>query len=267
MRRLIIFLTCMHPLILVQASLARTSKNTPLPRTAVENPERTAKKACAEGDFKKGVSILADLYVHSNDPTYIFNQGRCYEQNHQWVSAIDRFREFLRKARNLSPAERKETDEHIAECKRLQQEEEGENAPAPEPHRLIVPPIPQPVPTVAPQTQPSHPTITAPVAPAKTGRALRASGIVVGSVGVASIGAAVALNLKANQLADAGDGAGQSSYKTGALVCYGVGGVAVATGLVLYLLGRRGSEPTSSKVALTPTWMLGGPALAIHGGL
>jgi hypothetical protein len=30
------------------------------------------------------VEILAGLYVDTNDPTYIFNQGRCFEQTHRY---------------------------------------------------------------------------------------------------------------------------------------------------------------------------------------
>jgi hypothetical protein len=262
---LISFLICVHPLFGAQPTLARPSRNTSLPKTSSEDSERTAKKACAEGDFKKGVSILTDLYVHSDDPTHIFNQGRCYEQNHQWVSAIDRFREYLRKVRKLSPEERNEAEEHIAECKRLQQEEEAKTAPAPMPQTPVVTPVPPPLTTAAPQPQPA-PIITTPVATTKPGNALRTAGVVVGSVGVASLGVGVALNLKANQRADAGDGSGQSSYRNGALVCYGVGGVAVATGLVLYLLGHRAGDTTSSSVAFVPTWTHSGPALALHGG-
>jgi hypothetical protein len=67
--------------------------------------ERTAKKACLLGDFKKGTEILADLYLDTNDPTYVFNQGRCLEQNGQNELAILRFQEYLRKAEGLSPAD------------------------------------------------------------------------------------------------------------------------------------------------------------------
>ena len=43
-----------------------------------EAQEKAAKKACITGDYRKGVEILADLYVESNDPTYVYNQGRCF---------------------------------------------------------------------------------------------------------------------------------------------------------------------------------------------
>jgi hypothetical protein len=46
--------------------------------------EKAAKKACLAGDAAKGVEILAGLYVDTNDPTCIFNQGRCFEQTHRY---------------------------------------------------------------------------------------------------------------------------------------------------------------------------------------
>ena len=49
------------------------------------------------GDSKKGVEILADLYLNTNDPNYIYNQGRCFEQNGENEKAILRFQEYQRK--------------------------------------------------------------------------------------------------------------------------------------------------------------------------
>jgi hypothetical protein len=49
----------------------------------IDARERQAKRACMLGDTKKGVEILTDLYLDTSDATYIFNQGRCYEQNGQ----------------------------------------------------------------------------------------------------------------------------------------------------------------------------------------
>lgn len=57
-----------------------------------ESKERVAKKACLVGDVEKGVSILADLYVDTNDPAYIWNQGRCFEQNGKHDQAVLRFK-------------------------------------------------------------------------------------------------------------------------------------------------------------------------------
>jgi tetratricopeptide (TPR) repeat protein len=81
-----------------------------------QSKERLAKKACLSGDYAKGVGILADLFVETNDPTFLYNQGRCYEQNVRYVEAAERFREYLRKAPNLGSEDKAEVDKHIADC-------------------------------------------------------------------------------------------------------------------------------------------------------
>jgi hypothetical protein len=35
--------------------------------------ERAAKTACLAGDYVKGVAILSELYVSTEDPVYIYN--------------------------------------------------------------------------------------------------------------------------------------------------------------------------------------------------
>jgi len=230
-----------------------------------ENPEKEAKKACAAGDHAKGVEILADLYVQTNDATFIFNQGRCYEQNHQWTRAIDRFREFLLKAADGSPDASADAEKHIAKCKSYLADDEGKTAVSPPPATgpvVVVPPSPVSPPVQVMSSQP----MVAPPPSAMTSSALPTAGIVVGGVGLASLVTAVVLNVKANQSANAGDGSSQKSYKNGALICYGVGGAAVATGIVLYLVGhKRSSESSSAGVALLPTWTPGGAALVLGG--
>jgi hypothetical protein len=84
-----------------------------------EKQERAAKKACLSGDHAKGVSILSDLYVDTNDPTYLFNGGRCLEQNGQYEGAILRFREYLRKAKDANEAEKADAQKHIVDCQAL----------------------------------------------------------------------------------------------------------------------------------------------------
>jgi hypothetical protein len=66
---------------------ARSSAKTPTnarpqgeAKVTTEEQAKAAKKACAAGDFRKGMDILAELYVDTNHTTFIYNQGRCYEQ-------------------------------------------------------------------------------------------------------------------------------------------------------------------------------------------
>ncbi len=239
-------------------------------RGKAESPDKAAKKACAAGDFRKGVEILADLYVRTDDPTHIYNQGRCYEQNHQWESAIDRFREYLRKEEKISPKLSAEVEKHIADCRRFQEEETARTAPPPEPAPAAPPAqlVTPPPPVVLVEPPPSSP------APMEhPGSALRTTGIVVGSAGIATLATAIALNLKANSLAndanrtqDPSTKSSQQSYKTGAIVCYGIGGVAVLTGATLYLLGHAKGAAESQSLALVPKWSPGEAGLLLRGG-
>ncbi len=98
-----------------------------------QSKERQAKKACLSGEYAKGVSILADLFVETNDPTFLYNQGRCYEQNVRYVEAAERFREYLRKAPNLSSEDRGEVDKHIADCEAAAAKNQNRTQMSPEP--------------------------------------------------------------------------------------------------------------------------------------
>jgi hypothetical protein len=80
---------------------------------SLEAKERAARKACLLGDVKTGTEILADLYLDTKNTTHIYNQARCLEQNGQNAQSILLFREYLRKAPNLSPADSAEVQKRI----------------------------------------------------------------------------------------------------------------------------------------------------------
>jgi len=84
-----------------------------------DTKERAAKTACLAGDYVKGVAILSELYVSTNDPVFIYNQGRCFEQNHRYEDAISRFREYLRVARQINRTDKADAQKHIADCQDL----------------------------------------------------------------------------------------------------------------------------------------------------
>ncbi len=113
--------------------------------------DREAKKACLSGDYAKGVAILAELYVDSNDATFLFNQGRCYEQNIKFAEAAERFKEYLRKAPKLNESEKADVDKHIADCEAAAAKARGATA--------------QPSQPAAPAHAPA--TSSVPVAPAE----------------------------------------------------------------------------------------------------
>jgi tetratricopeptide (TPR) repeat protein len=96
----------------------------------VKDQENAARAACLMGDYQRGAEILVKLFIQTRDPTYLYNQGRCYQQNHRWEEALDRFREYLRKAPKLADSAKAEVQQHIAEC------EANQSKPA------VIPPLP-----------------------------------------------------------------------------------------------------------------------------
>jgi hypothetical protein len=203
--------------------------------------ERAARKACLSGNVQKGVEILSELFVKTEDATLIYNQGRCFEQNGRHKEAINRFREYLRKAHNISARVKADTEKHIADCRALLGEDaETETAakpklgPKPEP---VPPPKPEPVrevPTKAkdeetvpqPTTPPpptqkaelplrppvppeveapegSKPLVVTPTEPATNpGRGLRIAGLTCGVVGVASLATGIYFYTRARSYSD-----------------------------------------------------------------
>ncbi len=202
--------------------------------------DRAAHKACMVGNFAKGVDILADLFLATGDAVYIYNQGRCFQQNHQWQEAIDRFAEYLRKAKTISETERAEAQSHIAEC-----QAHLPAAPASPPD-----PPAQPV-AAAPISTPLAPAPSAPSSEDR-GSGLRVAGVVVGAVGLAGIGAGIFCSAKTYDVRD--DSSRLDSYKTAGIVSYAVGGVGLASGIAMYLIGHaRKGDAASSGVALLPS--------------
>ena len=98
--------------------------------------ERQARKACLTGDYAYAVAILSDLFIDTQDPTYIFNQGRCFEQNRRYDEAIARFDEYLQAGKGkLTAADRSAAEQHIAHGKEMLAQEHA-LSPAP----AVIPP-------------------------------------------------------------------------------------------------------------------------------
>jgi hypothetical protein len=223
-----------------------------------ETRQRVAKRACLNGETDRGIKLLTDLYVDTNDPTYIFNQGRCYEQGSFYREAIERFREYLRKAKRAPDAERAEVNKHIADCQAVLDTQKQV-----EPVKVDVSP-PPPATETPPQPPKDNVEAQAPtlieVAPTPqregTGAGLRIAGIVTASVGVAALATGVALNLKHNNIIhtmrtkfDADTYATTDNYKTGAIVGYAAGATCITAGAILYFFGLNGQETTVTPVA------------------
>ena len=242
---------------------------------AKENKERAAKTACLAGDYAKGVALLAELYVSSsNDVTYLFNQGRCFEQNGKYEEAIVRFREYQLKNADAGNAPDESAEKHIANCQAVldKQKPAAQVAAAAVPAAVSAAPV-----ASAPAAEPIVPKTSAveakpearveiaeAIAPATPGRALRIAGISAAAVGVAGIATGVILNIKANSLAkdlESANGSStmlysrstessRSTYQTLGWVAYGAGTACLVGGAVSYLLGY--SQGQNAQVAFVP---------------
>ena len=251
-------------LFIVPCLLAATSAHA----ASRQAQERKAHKACLSGDYAKGVSILSDLFVDSNDPTYVFNQGRCFEQNRRYEDAIARFQEYLRAGTNLTPSDKALTEKHIADCQDLLTKQSGQPAAT----VATAPPVQAPIVLQPPAAPP--PGVTPPPAvvaqqiqpqSANTpGSGLRTTGIVTASVGGAAVIAGVIFNLKVNSMASdmqntpggysSGKESDRKTYAALGWVSYGVGAACVATGAILYILGLKAGPSSSASVALAPAF-------------
>src|SRR5436190_22849262 len=80
-----------------------------------EQRESEARKACAAGRVEAGIELLAELLTEYGHPNYIYNQGRCYQQNGKSEQAISRFKEYLRAARDISAEDRERVERFIKE--------------------------------------------------------------------------------------------------------------------------------------------------------
>ena len=252
----------------------------------VDPREIKARSECLAGRYQVGADLLAEMYAETRDVNYIYNQGRCFEQNGKLNEAILRFREYLRKAKNMSAEEKAEVKNHITEC-----QAELDNPPAPVPSRpspTEVVPAPRPAvgrsapdnpsvaavpnPTVAVEATPSQPP------EGSSGVTLRNTGIVTASLGIVAVGSGVIFGVMAKNIADevAADAArhnySRSKDDRGKLLAnlqwvgYGVGAAGLVAGGVLYYFGYQAAHsPGSNSVSFLPLLLPGGSGVVAQG--
>lgn len=241
----------------------------PLVRAAgMEAKERAARKACLSGNYAKGVEILSDLFIDTEDANYIFNQARCFEQNSRYEEAVGRFREYLRKATALSPENKADAEKHIADCEVLLGKKGAREAKPEAQPSVPVPAIPSAAPSPAPSAvspavpPPEHVAVASATPPAANpGSGLRIAGIACGVLGVASAGTAIYYYTRAKSFSDKVSGqavpnpADESEGKraqTMQWVFYSAGAVAIATGTLLYVLGWQAATEQRAGAGLAP---------------
>ncbi len=230
-----------------------------------ESRERSAMKACLTGDVATGMAILTDLFIDTRDTTYLFNQGRCFEQNRRYEEAIGRFREYLIKTPAMLPEHKADTEKHIAACESYLHGKTTEASGA-EPAK----PTGEPSGVARPSA--AEVIVAKPVPPrAGDGAGLRITGVVMAALGTAGLATGLILNLKANGMAgdleslyDPDVDSRRKSYETAAWIGYGAGAACLVGGAILYYLGRHQAVGTGS-VALVPTVAPGAAGALLRG--
>jgi tetratricopeptide (TPR) repeat protein len=128
-----------------------------------DGAELEARTHFAAGEYKEALEIYARLYAETMHPTYLRNIARCHQNLGNADKAISSFREYLRKAKDLTPDQRNEIEGYIAEMEQLKQS----RAAAPPP----VTPPPTAPPAAAPPPAETTPALVATPAVTASGTA------------------------------------------------------------------------------------------------
>lgn len=280
---------CLHGLLAAALAGVLLLATVPARAQEVDPRETQAHSECLAGRYQAGVDLLAQLFAETGNADFIYNQGRCYQQNAKPDEAILQFRAFLRKAKDLSVEERAEVNRRIAECQTMKPKRDS-GAPA----ATTAPPPPALPPA---EVQPAPPAVPAPAAPEKPVTAaapagvaettpaqpsasagMRTGGVLVGSLGAAGIITGAIFSLTARSIANqvTADNAQHTYSRTkdnrgrvfGDLqwMGYTLGGALLATGGFLYYLGyREAHSPASDSLSFLPMLLPGGSGAVMQG--
>jgi tetratricopeptide (TPR) repeat protein len=100
---------------------------------ARDSRELLAREAFATGRYQEAIDLYGKLYAEKLHPTYLRNIGRCYQKLKEPEKAIDSFRDYLSRAKNLPADEQKEIDGYIADMEALKERQAAEKAQAAKP--------------------------------------------------------------------------------------------------------------------------------------
>ena len=256
-----------HRLLAAGAACALLLAIAPASAQQLDPRELRARTECLAGRYQAGAELLAQLFAETGNANYIYNQGRCYEQNGKQSEAILRFREYLRTAKNLSTGEKGEVNGHIAECQAELDRRLAAQPPSSPPPRG---------PEGSGNTGPNPGSdVVSTLSGSSEGGGLRIAGIVTGSVGAAAVVTGVIFGVMAQSIAsevtadDAHHTYDRSKDDRGKLfetlqwVSYGLGAAGIVTGGVLYYFGYR--APASSSVSFLPVLLPGGSGAVVQG--
>jgi len=129
-----------------------------------DGAEMKARTHFAAGEYKEALEIYARLYAETMHPTYLRNIARCHQNLGNPDKAISSFREYLRKAHDLTPDQRKEIEGYIAEMEQLKQSRAAGATAPPATAPPVVPASPPatPPPAAVPPPAESAPPLVGP---------------------------------------------------------------------------------------------------------
>jgi tetratricopeptide (TPR) repeat protein len=213
-----------------------------------------AEKAKAAGDHAVAAREYLAAYDQFAHPEFLYNAGEVFRLAGDRAQALD----YLEKYVALAPQGRG-ADAARASIAELEAAIAAEQAEVgrrirEEAARAAVAAAPPPAPPEVDR---------APVEPApRPGRRLRIAGIATGATGVAALGFSFYFGLHARSLADDAsradaydpdlDDRGESAERA-MFITAGVGAAALATGAVLYVLGRRAGADETPAVSIVPS--------------
>ncbi|MGN6106258.1 MAG: hypothetical protein ACTHU0_14210 [Kofleriaceae bacterium] len=227
-------------------------------------------------EWDAAIAKFKESYKLRPDPRPLFNIAQAYRLKGDCVEAAGSYRTYKRNypsANNLDKVEKLLAE--LEPCVKAA-ETTPKAAPTPTPSTLAPPPTPKatPIPTSSPSTPPmTTPSTSIPTAPTTPmlppspapsphlpGRNKQLAGLVTGGVGLLAIGAGAYFAIDARRTAhDVTNGSGEWDPSVGdagerasarAALLLGIGGAAVLTGSLLYVLGRRDAE--RGQLAIVP---------------
>ena len=203
-------------------------------------------------DFRTALEEFKQSYVEQPDPVFLSNIAQAQRQlRGEYDAAAKSYRLYL--------ANRPDAPNHDQVARLIDQMDEAAKEA-----RAKEPPTGTQAPASAPTTPAPAPIAAAPaVEVVDTGRSMRLAGIVTAGVGVGLValgGAFAGLSYQAGNDAyhpasgvyDHAADERQGNYRSGGIACFVIGGVAIAAGTTIWVLGRKRRETRRPATALAP---------------
>lgn len=265
----------------------------PVPAQAAPKPreqrEAEARRACAAGRVEAGIEILAELLTEFSHPNYIYNQGRCYQQNGKAEQAIVRFKEYLRAAQNITPEERVRVQRFIEELDAELQAAAPAAATPPTATGAVAAPPPasgegavRSATEAVPGADVSRTEVPPPQQSRTRGGGLRTAAIALGVAGGVGLGTGIVSGLQVRSLSNEVNDADAGRFNTVTLaqqqekaqrfetlqwIGYGVGAAAVAGAVICVMMdsNRAASESARRAILIGTVGPDGQPGLMLAG--